>query len=275
MPYQYPLTIANLFGSGTIGANNNAIEYPVFTSMEGDPDMVAEAGKKPQFHVAGPTWTTDTLKEVAGFFVVSDNMLEDMDWLRSEITNYASYRLRLKEETQLLNGDGTGNNIKGILNRDIQNLAADSNSDADRIFETRRLIMNATGFNPDGVVINPADYEKIRLSRDSNGQYYGGGYFTGQYGNGGIMQDPPLWGLRTIVTSSIPQGTALVGAFNAGGKVFRKGGLRIESTNSNADDFTNDRVTIRLRERLTLQVEYPKAFVKVALGGASSSSSSK
>lgn len=266
MPYQRPLTIAGLFAQGTIGASNNAIQYPVFGSLEGGPATVAEAGLKAQMHFGDPTWVTDALKEVAGYFVVSDNMLEDMDWLQSEITDFASYRLQLLEEEQLLSGDGTGNNLQGILSRNIQKLGQDANSDADRLFETRRLISNATGFNPDGLVINPADYEAIRLSRDTNGQYYGGGYFTGAYGNGGVLQDPPLWGLRTVVTSAIPAGTALVGAFAAGGKVLRKGGLRVETSNSNGTDFVNDRVTVRLRERLTLQVEYPKAFVAVTLG---------
>lgn len=274
MPYQRPLTVAGLFAQGTIGASNNAIQYPVFGALEGSPSTVGEAGQKPQIHFADPTWVTDALKEVAGYFVVSDNMLDDLDWLQSEITSFASHRLQEVEEDQLISGDGTGDNLQGILKRNIQTLGQDSKSDADRLFETRRLISNATGFNPDGIIINPADYEAIRLSRDSNGQYYGGGYFTGAYGNGGVLQDPPLWGLRTVVTNAIPVGTALVGAFEAGGKVLRKGGLRIVSTNSNGTDFVSDRVTIRLKERLALQVEYPKAFVAVALGQASGSAKS-
>ena len=64
---------------------------------------------------------------------------------------------------------------------------------------------------------------------------------------------------------AIAQGTALVGAFKLGGAVIRKGGLRAESTNSHSDDFTNDLITFRVRERLGLQVKYPKAFVSVAL----------
>lgn len=271
MPYQRPLTVAGLFAQGTIGASNNAIQYPVFGSLEGNPTTVGEGKTKPQIHFADPTWVTDALKEVAGYFVVSDNMLDDLDWLQSEITSFASHRLQEVEEDQLISGDGTGDNLQGILKRGIQTLGQDSKSDADRLFETRRLISGATGFNPDGLVINPADYEAIRLSRDSNGQYYGGGYFTGAYGNGGVLQDPPLWGLRTVVTEAIPVGTALVGAFEAGGKVLRKGGLRVESTNSNGNDFVSDRVTIRLKERLALQVEYPKAFVAVMLGQASGS----
>lgn len=276
LPAQRPLTVAALFSQGTIGANNNAIQYPVYGQLEGGAKMVHEAGLKGQLHLPDPTWTTDALKEVAGYFVISDNMLDDLSWIRSEITSYATYNIRVLEEDQLLNGDGTGDNLKGLLNRTgVQKISADSKSDPDRIFEGRRLIAHATGFQPDGIVINPADYEAIRLSRDSNGQYLGGGYFTGQYGNGGVMQDPPLWGIRTVVTEAMPVGTALIGAFTAGGKVFRKGGLQIDSTNSNADDFVHDRQTIRLKERLALQVKYPAAFVAVTLGAASTGNSSK
>ena len=265
-PYQRPLAIADLFGQGTMGASTNAVKYPVYGTIEGAPGMVGEAGAKPQLHFPDPEWKVDDLKEVAGWFAVSDNMLDDLAWLRGEITDFATYQLQLLEESQLLSGDGTDNNILGLLNRGVQELAQGADSDADRLFRTRTMIQSATGQRPDGIVINPADYETLRLSKDGNGQYYGGGYFAGQYGNGGVMQDPPLWGLKTVVTEAVDAGTAIVGAFKFGGKVLRKGGLRVESTNSHADYFTSDKVAIRLKERLTLQVKYPKAFVKVTLG---------
>lgn len=187
----------------------------------------------------------------------------------SEINHHAQYNLKLQEEIQLLSGDGTDPNLRGILNREIQTKAQANDSDPDRIFAATTDIATATGFSADAVVINPADYQAIRLSKDANGQYFGGGFFAGQYGNGGIMQNPPLWGLRTVVTEAVPKGTVLVGAFKAGGTIYRKGGLTVESTNSHENDFTNDKITFRVKERLALQVKYPKAFVKVALGKAS------
>ena len=74
-----------------------------------------------------------------------------------------------------------------------------------------------------------------------------------------------MWGRRTVVTPAIAAGTVVTLA-TAGGKVLRKGGLRVESTNSHVDDFTNDKITIRLRERLGLQWKYPAAVVKLTLG---------
>ena len=238
-PYERPLVVADLFGSVTLSGNANTVEYPVYGALEGGAGTVGEGGAKPQTHLPAPRWESDSLKEVAAWWKVTDNMAEDLSYIVSEINNHARYN---------------------------QKMGQDTDSDPDRIFKARTKIALATGFRADALVINPADYEAIRLSKDANGQYYGGGYFNGQYGNGTIMQDPPLWGLKTVVTEAIAQGTALVGAFKLGGAVIRKGGLRAESTNSHSDDFTNDLITFRVRERLGLQVKYPKAFVSVALG---------
>lgn len=265
-PYERPLVIADLFASGTM--SGTTIKYPVYGSLEGNATTVAEGGQKPQIHMPEPTWTSDTLHEIAAWWKITDDMAEDLPFVVSEINQHAQYNLKLQEEIQLLSGNGTDPNLNGILNREIQTKAQAADSDPDRIFAATTDIATATGFSADAVVINPADYQAIRLSKDANGQYFGGGFFAGQYGNGGIMQNPPLWGLRTVVTEAMTKGTVLVGAFKAGATIYRKGGLTVESTNSHENDFTNDKITFRVKERLALQVKYPKAFVKVTLGKA-------
>ena len=174
----------------------------------------------------------------------------------------------MKEEAQLLNGNGTSPNLRGILLRsgiqtEVQAVAPDTQEDA--LFRAIMKVQTATGFAADGIVINPIDYQALRLKRDANSQYYGGGYFQGPYGTGTLQWQPPLWGLKTVVSSAVPAKTALVGAFAAGAKGYRKGGIRVESTNSNVDDFINDKITVRVRERVALAVRYPAAFVKVTL----------
>jgi HK97 family phage major capsid protein len=264
LPRRERLVIADLLGSGTV--SGNAITYPVFGALEGGTGWVTEGGAKPQMHVADPTWVTDALGEVAGWFKITDDMAEDIPYVVSEINSTALYDLAAKEEAALLTGNGTSPNLRGILNRSgVQTeTSADADDNADAIFRAIGKVATGSIFSADGLVINPADYETLRLSKDANGQYFGGGFFSGQYGNGGVLVQPPLWGLRTVVSPAVAAGTVLVGAFSSA-KVFRKGGVRVESTNSHADDFTNDKITIRVRERLGLQVKYPAAFVKVTL----------
>ena len=47
--------------------------------------------------------------------------------------------------------------------------------------------------------------------------------------------------------------------------MYRKGGVRVESTNSDQGKFTKDIVTTRIEERVALAVRIPAAVVKVTL----------
>lgn len=265
LPKRERLVVADLLASGTV--SGNAITYPVFGPLEGGTAFVGQGGQKPQMHVGDPTWRTDALGEVAGWFKMTDDMAEDLDYVVSEINSTALYDLARREEAALLSGDGATPNLRGILNRSgVQTHAQGTDTVADAIFRALGKVQTATGFTADGIVINPEDYEELRLNKDGNGQYLGGGYFQGQYGNGVILDNPPLWGRRTVVTTAVPAGKVVVGAFATAAKVFRKGGVRVESTNSHEDDFTNDKITVRVRARLGLQVKYPAAFVDVTLG---------
>lgn len=260
--------VADLLGSGTV--NGNAISYFVEGAAHGDFATVAEGALKPQMSFDNPTAETDPIRKIAGWISLTDEFLEDLPFLKTEIDNRLMYKLAMFEEQQLLRGDGLGTNIKGLLNRDGVQIeeAANAADLADALFRATTKISTATDLSADGLVIHPTDYQALRLSKDSNQQYYGGGYFTGQYGNGSLMEQPPVWGLRTVVSPVVEQGKPLVGAFRLGGTVYRKGGIRVSATNSHNDDFVNNRVVVRAEERIGLAVRVPAAFVKVELAGA-------
>lgn len=265
LPYREQPTVADLIQWGTM--SGNAITYPVFGTLEGGTATVAEGAAKSQMSVTPLTWQTDALSEIAGWFTMTDDMAEDLDWVVSEINSTALYDLAMKEQAQLLNGNGTSPNLRGILNRSgVQTITqAAGESVADAIFRAIMAIQTATGFAADGIVANPVDYQALRLAKDSNGQYFGGGYFYAPYGNGGLQWQPPVWGTKTVVTTATAAKTVVVGAWAAGAKGYRKGGIRVESTNSHADNFTNDKITTRVKERVALAVRYPAAFAKVVL----------
>lgn len=259
-------TIADLCGSGTI--SGNAISYFVEAAMQGGFATVAEGGAKPQISFDNPTAVVDALKKIAGWVDMTDEFIEDLGFLKSEIDTRLLYQLTMFEEAQLLNGNGTGQNVLGIRNRSgvqVQAAPATEAGNADAVFSAMTKISTATALTADALVIHPLDYERFRLSKDGNGQYFGGGYFQGQYGTGSVLESPNLWGLRTVVTTAAAQGEVLVGAFRVGATVYRKGGVRVEAANTHADNFTTNKVTVRAEERVALAVRYPAAFVKAAL----------
>src|SRR5690606_37412941 len=58
---------------------------------------------------------TDTIKKIAVWMPVTDEALDDVPQLYSYIQELLRYDLKLAEETQVLKGDGTGNNLNGLM----------------------------------------------------------------------------------------------------------------------------------------------------------------
>lgn len=252
-PYQRPLVVADLFSNGAI--TGTVLQYPVFDELEGNATMVEETGAAPQVHWKDPTWKQDKIGKVASFFGISEDMMEDLSWVIGEINDAAQYDLKLQEETQLLSGDGSENNLTGLFNRGIQTMDKDELSDADRLSKAALQITTTTNFQADAYVMNPLDFWKLTIAKDANGNYLN------------LTDGAKLWNIPTVATAAITEGTALVGAFKSA-KVLRKGGLVVKMTDSDTDDFLHFKQKCRVSERLGLQVKYPKAFVKVTLGKA-------
>lgn len=252
-PYQRPLVVADLFSTGAI--TGTVLQYPVFDELEGNAKMVEETGAAPQVHWKDPTWKQDKIGKVASFFGISEDMMDDLSWVIGEINDAAQYDLKLQEETQLLSGNGSENNLTGLFNREIQTMNKDELSDADRLSKAALQITTTTNFQADAYVMNPLDFWKLTVAKDANGNYLN------------LTDGAKLWNIPTVATAAITEGTALVGAFKSA-KVLRKGGLVVKMTDSDTDDFLHFKQKCRVSERLGLQVKYPKAFVKVTLGKA-------
>jgi HK97 family phage major capsid protein len=123
------------------------------------------------------------------------------------------------------------------------------------------------------VIVNPTDWEAIRLAKDTANQYYGGGPFQGPYSGTGRNFDASnqistatdsLWNKLVYVTGALGAGTAIVGS-SSSAQVFRRGGISVEATNSHNDYFQRNLVAIRAEERLALAVYRPNGFVEVRI----------
>jgi HK97 family phage major capsid protein len=261
---QQPPRVADLMTQTP--TQNTTIRYISENSLTVAATAVAENGAKPE-----ATWdlveVDASVKKIAVIGRVTDEFFQDYDATRDYINNRLAYMVAITEDKALLNADGTSNTIKGILQfTGIQTQAQAADTAADAIFKAITKIRSVGFFEPDAIVMNPTDLQNLRLTKDKNGQYYWGGPFAGSYGApGGAAGSFTLfvWGLPVVWTTSITSGTCLVGAFRMGAQIFRKLGLTIETTNSDASDFQYNRIAIRAETRLTLAVYRPLAFCQV------------
>ena len=260
------LQVRDLFGAESRDATS--ISWLVESDIEGDTKVTTEGQPGGQYHQSVKIPTTASLKKVFGFYKESWEITQDEQWLASSLQNRGLYIHDLKVEDQLINGGTTGTNLSGILKTNgIQTGTATESTLADGIFKAISDVSTGSGLMADAIVMNPTEYQTLRLAKDRNDQYLGGGYFSGQYGNGQLAMYPDVWGLTTVVTPAIAAGTVLVGAFKLGASVFTKAGegLRVEMTNSDSTDFEFDLVCIRIIERLELATRYPAAFEKITV----------
>lgn len=250
------LVVADLLAPGT--TDSNSITYMKETTFTNAADSVSEGAPKPESTLVFDQ-VNDLVRKIAHWLPVTDEMLEDVAQIRSYIDARLRLGLGITEEDQLLNGSGTAPDLEGLLNRSGLTTAttrSGSVTNADAVFAAQMAVFNASFVMPTGTIMNPANWQTTQLSKDGNGNYYGSGPFAG-------AQQPTLWGLPVVVTPSIVANTAFVGAFNSAAQVFRKGGVRVEASNSHSDFFIRNLTAIRCEERLALAVYRPAAFSKV------------
>lgn len=213
-------------------------------------------GLKPHSNL---TWSQDSapIRTIAHWEAAHRNILADQPQLRSVINGELMYGLKLAEDNQLLNGDGTGDNILGLLNvPGIQNYTqapTEQKSDAVR----RAMTKSALAFFPaTGVVMHPNDWEDIELQKASG---------DGQYMvavNVAVGAQSKLWRVPVVETPALAEGTFLTGAFGAGVKLYDREAANIRIAEQHQDFFIRNAVVILCEERLGLVVSRPESVVR-------------
>jgi len=246
------MTVADLITPGRM--DGNSLEYVKETGFTNNAGMVAETLRKPESTLKFDVVST-TAKVIAHYMKASRQILSDASQLASYIDGRLRYGLEFKKEGQVLNGDGTGQNLLGII---PQATAFDAPFDPDSVtvIDKIRLAMlqaQLAEFPASGIVMNPIDWARIELTKDTTGRYI--------VGNPQGTIGASLWNLPVVTTQAIDEDKFLTGAFRMGAQLFNRWQARVEVATENEDDFVKNLVTILAEERLALAVYRPEAFI--------------
>lgn len=285
-----PIKITNLIAKGL--TDSTSIKFPVETVVSqdaafvkdpttempvgsGDPEVTAvQAGVKPKTTLAFDIRTFE-VETLPVWLPVHRNSMEDIPFLRSFIDARLGNQLDQKIEDEIIAGDGTGENFTGILETDGIGLVnpADGIAFLEGIHHGITLVRLAFE-EPQAVGIHPLDWEKIRLLRemviaqtedpeDPQTLVPTGQYMFGPPSQAGTTT---VWGLTPIITTAIPEGTALVGDYSQA-MLWLRAGMRISASDSHEDYFTRNLVAILAEMRAAFGVLKPPAFAKVEIDG--------
>ena len=209
------------------------------------------------------------IRTIAHYEIAHRNTLDDEPMLRSIIDTELLYGLRLVEDDQVLNGDGNGENLMGILRTPgIQNYpgvvtpspvqATDTYIDAVRRAATRVMLAY---YSPTGVVVHPYDWETMELTKDGQRNYV-------LALNVAVGAEKRIWQMPVVASPAMNQGTALVGAFGLGAKIYDRQQSNIRIAEQHDDLFIRNAVAILAEQRVGMTVSRPESFIKIDLPNA-------
>jgi HK97 family phage major capsid protein len=196
---------------------------------------------------------TATVKTIAEWVPATKRALADAAQLEGLINDELRADIAETEENQILTGNGSGENLTGILSTSgIQTQAFDT----DIFVSTRKALTKAQTVGrvvPNAIALNPVDVETVDLARESGtGKFFGGGPFA--------MGPRTLWGKPILETEGVPAGTGLVGDFSKA-VLWDREQTTVSITDSHADFFIRNLVAILAEERVAFGVTRPSAFV--------------
>lgn len=276
-PRDYPLTMRDVLVNGRTTSDtiyflrellftNNAAEVAQATASTGS------SGTKPESALTFEQASAPVVT-IAHWIPITRQAIADAAQLQTYVEGRLLVGLDRRLNSQIINGDGSGANMTGILNTTgIQALdntattgywathalpsAGTDRENFDRILRATTLIDTVGDATATFVALNPMDVEAFLMIVDGNSNYLAGS----PYSAAGLAT---LRGLRVVKDRNIAAGTALVGDGTMAAVWDREdANILIDTIN---DQFIRNMLTILAELRAALTVFRPVAFAEVDL----------
>lgn len=255
-----PLTVLDLIGRGTTGSDT--IEYVRQGAHTNNAAAVAEAtatgdgtGAKPESAML-LSIVTEVVKTIAHWIPVTRRALSDAGQLRSMIDEWLRYGLLEELEDQILNGDGAGENFRGIYNTTGTTTQAWSTNMLETTRKARTQVMTVGRATPTGYLLHPTDWQTMDLLQDNEARYY--------FGGPTVIGVPRLWGLPVVESEANLVGFGLCADWRMA-MLWDREQTQILVSDSHSDFFIRNMLAILAEMRAALAVYRPAAFVEMDL----------
>lgn len=251
--------------------DSNAIEYVQELAFTNAAAETAEAvstvtGAKPESALTFQI-VTSNVKLIAHWVPITRQTVQDAAQVETYVNARLIEGLRLRENLQIVAGDGTGANLTGLLSTSgignldaaywtanpLPTVAAAANN-LDRLRRAKKYVAVTGLANASFVVLHPDDAEKFDELKTTTGEY--------------VVSDPTtynpirrLWNMTVVENTGITAGNFLVGS-GTDAAVFDRMDAQIFMSDSHSDFFIRNIFTILAEERIALAVFRPSAFAK-------------
>lgn len=233
------LRVKDLIPQGT--TVSNLVQFTrelVFTNNAAE---TAEGATKPESILTFEDYSAPVVT-IAHWLKVSRQVKDDAPALIAYIENRLRYGVDLREETQIVAGNGVGQNLIGMLTS--PNYTAFTSTSGDTAIDSFNRAIRAlddASYPATGVILNPVTWGGIERLKDENKNYLVGSPF------GTIV--PTIWGKPIALTSSMTASKLLVAAFDIAFLYLTRAETVVEMSESDDTNFQQNLITIRAEKR--------------------------
>lgn len=250
------LTIESLYAG--VPTSSNAIEYTKEASFVNNAAEVAEGAAKPETDITFSLVSTP-VATVAHWIKISRQLAMDSVALAAYVEARMRYGVDRRVEAQLVSGDGVAPNLSGFL--DAGNFTAHGYAAAalgatlSKFVLVRKIIADLwnAGYMADAIVMNAADWAQMEIDAFTTASNFARVSYD-------AMGNPMLFGKRVVQSVGMPVDQFAVGEFRAHGTIYNREGVVVQMSESDADNFTKNLITLRAERRLALTGEVPAAI---------------
>jgi HK97 family phage major capsid protein len=239
--------------------NSNVIRY-VRDNGSGNsnvPLTVAEGATKPE--IDRDLQILDApVRKIACYMRVPEEMIEDIPYLQSFLTQIGIEEVMLVEDEQILYGNNAGQNLSGLIpNATAFDTGLLATVDAPNEFDILRAARTQGRLakrRPTVALVNPGDYYNMTSRKDSTNNYL----FLG--GGNGIQPGRNVDGLTIIDHTIIEPGDWLVLDPRAAA-IFDRTGMSVRFYDQDQDNAIKNLITIVIEKRLALPIYYTNGLI--------------
>ena len=256
-----PSNVTNMLNIIPVASTtSNVIRYVKESAYTDNAANVAE-GSAPSDSEFQLTAADAIVQKTSAVMTISQEMLDDTPGLQSYLSQRLPAKILTVVDDQLLNGSGSSPNQLGLMNGGTTFAAGSFANAIESAQELDCLIVSAnqlalSNYAANGIILNPSDFHKIYLLKDSTNEYLRGNSIVTSDGFTRIN------GIPVYLNNKMAAGSFVVGDFSQGSQVFQRENLTVDFGYENNDNFDKYLVSVRGIIRLAHAIYLPKAFVK-------------
>ena len=250
--------MSQVLRGGSIGAGNTYTFMRENGNGEGAIAPAAEGALKSQFDL-DLVEATVNVETIAGWLRVTRKAMNNIPGFVSFLQARLPEKFQRALDNQILYGDGTTPNLKGILTSGnfVASTSVASQKLIEKLIDDVATLEDTYERDATGILLRPIDYYGFFKNKAS-----GSGEYDLPEGVTFVNGQLYLFGIPVYASTAITAPDYVVGDFDMGAQLLTQEGMRIEFFEQDGTNVRENKVTVRIEGNYALPVYGPDFFIK-------------